>query len=97
MITPINHRQFGVIRGGAASNTSGQAGVTDDPSQHTEERSPLARNIEAIVRDAYSAGRHHGEAQHFRQGWRWGLVAGLFWGGMSGASLVLLLQWIGAA
>lgn len=92
MITPIDRNQLHLVRGGAAANAPR---VQTDASRHTSDatdRSPLARNVETLVLDAYEAGRQHGQKQHYVAGWRFGLVCGLLWGSVSVAAAVLIIM-----
>ena len=89
MITPINGNQLHLVRGGAANASR----VQPDPAVHNGECSPLARNVETLVLDAYEAGRQHGERQHYTAGWRFGLLCGMLWGGLSFSAVALLILW----
>ena len=90
MITPLDRSQLHLVRGGAAANA---ARLQPDPTIHTGERTPLARNVETLVIDAYETGLQHGERQHYTAGWRFGLLCGLLPGMLSGAATALLILW----
>ena len=54
--------------------------------------SPLSRNIETLVVDAYANGEAQGERLGYITGWRWGVVCGGFAGAMLGALATVALR-----
>lgn len=97
MIERIDSKHLNLIRGGAAAPLPRVRAGTCKPAEAAAEGRAMSERIHDIVADAYRAGREHGQMQHFRDGWRWGVVSGLLPGALCGVALVLLLQWIGAA
>jgi hypothetical protein len=109
MITPIDRSQLHLVRGSTAANAGHvpprpfpkpQATLSTLargplPAPEPDSRSPLARNVETLVLDAYEAGRQHGERQNYTAGWRFGLLCGLLPGMLSGAGIAaLIILWL---
>ena len=111
MIGPLDRSQLHLVRGGGAANAGHvpprpspkrpatlsmlARGPAPEPAPDADARSPLARNVESLVLDAYQAGLEHGEQQHYRAGWRMGLMSGLLPGAVSGGAMVYLVLWLG--
>jgi hypothetical protein len=95
MITPIDRSQLHLVRGGAAANAPR---VQPQPATDTKPNGKackLAKDVHDLVIEAYEGGLAAGEEQHFRSGWRWGMVAGMLWGAVMLYAAQRLLQWAG--
>lgn len=98
MIKPLDHKHLNLIHGGAVVPMprvrAGTFWPATEPAQDAgAEGRKLSEEIHNIVADAYHAGRDHGQVQHYRAGWRFGLVCGLFWGAMCGVAVFTFLLW----
>lgn len=89
MITEINRRHLNLIRGGARTPAPGPSFHTD-PCAHSQEHALPKSPLGKIIIDAYQAGRAHGEVQHYRTGWRFGVLCGLLPGALVGGALVTI-------
>jgi hypothetical protein len=70
----LHPHQLHLVRGGAASGA---------PSTPGDE-------IDLLIIDAIACGRRIGEQQHYRSGWRWGVVCGIFAGLLLSSAAVVL-------
>ena len=86
----VNGRDMLRAQGGAATPAP-----VAPAAPAAELTSPLARNVETLVIDAYNAGLEHGEVQFYKRGWRFGVVCGLLPGLASGVATVVLFLWLG--
>jgi len=75
MIEQLHPHQLHLVRGGAASSASNTA----------------CDEIELLIMDAIACGRRIGEQQHYRSGWRWGVVCGMFAGLLVSSAAVLFI------
>lgn len=94
---PIDRSQLHLVRGGAAAN----APRVQPPAPPAPDAKPaakpckLAKDVHDLVIEAYEGGLAAGEEQHFRSGWRWGVVAGLVPGALLFYAAQRLLLWAG--
>jgi hypothetical protein len=95
MIEQIDHRQLHLVRGGAEANATRAQPQAATDTKAASEGSKLAKDVHQLVIDAYKGGLADGEEQHFRSGWRWGVVAGLVPGAVLFYAAQRLLQWAG--
>jgi hypothetical protein len=80
----LNGHHLHLVRGGAMAAASSmptpvlEDNPPDRPSADAAERASAINNdIHQIVEDAYLHGLQHGEPQHYKRGWRYGVVCGL--------------------
>jgi len=59
-----------------------------------QQLSPLSKNIETLVEDAYDFGVAYGQRQGYTCGWRYGVVCGCIATAMAAALMALAAGWI---
>jgi hypothetical protein len=82
----LNGHHLHLVRGGAMAVASSMPTPTptldhNSPDRPTSEAAAhgaaLGEEIHQIVSDAYKYGLQHGEPQHYKRGWRYGVLCGL--------------------